>query len=219
MQFASGAAGAVLIAVWLTAWVHGTVMSRRDLRNFEAARAHAVEVAKLKADVETAGSEPVDTSLWAPERVAGYQESLFEEFDAPLAVLRIDRLKIEVPVLPGTDEVTLNRGLGWIEGTAAPGTSGNFAVAGHRDGFFRRLKDIEVGDQIVVDALDGTRTYVVDDLTIVEPTDVSVLLPRATPTVTLVTCYPFYFAGSAPQRFIVHASLAQGFRSHAPEER
>jgi len=148
--------------------------------------------------------------------VAGYQETLFEEFDAPLAVLRIERLKIEVPVLPGTDEVTLNRGVGWIDGTAGPGSNGNFAVAGHRDGFFRSLKDIELGDDILVETLGGTHLYVVDDLTIVDPTDVWVLQPRATPTVTLVTCYPFYFAGSAPQRFIVRASLAEGPRSDSP---
>ena len=216
VQIACGILGTLLIAVWLTAWIHGTVMSRKDLRSFEAARAHAIEVARLEADVQRNDSEPVDTSLWAPERVAGYQETLFEEFDAPLAVLRIERLKIEVPVLPGTDEVTLNRGVGWIDGTAGPGSNGNFAVAGHRDGFFRSLKDIELGDDILVETLGGTHLYVVDDLTIVDPTDVWVLQPRATPTVTLVTCYPFYFAGSAPQRFIVRASLAEGPRSDSP---
>ena len=73
---------------------------------------------------------PVDTSLWAPGRVAGYRESLFEDFGVPLAVMRIPKLGLEVPVLPGTDDVTLNRGVGWIEGTAAPGSDGNFAVAG-----------------------------------------------------------------------------------------
>jgi sortase A len=207
VQVACGALGALLAAAWVTAWIHGTVMSRRDLRSFEAARAHAIEVARLEADAREIDAAPIDTSLWAPARVTGYQESLFEELDAPLAVLRIDRLKIEVPVLVGTDEVTLNRGLGWIDGTAEPGSDGNFAVAGHRDGFFRALKDIELGDDIVVESLNGTHTYVVDDLSVVDPSDVSVLQPRSEPTVTLVTCYPFYFVGSAPQRFIVHASL------------
>jgi sortase A len=97
--------------------------------------------------------------------------------------------------------------VGWIEGTAAPGTDGNCAVAGHRDGFFRRLQDIELGDEIEVETLEGSRTYVVDDLTIVDPSNVAVLAERDLPSVTLVTCYPFYFVGSAPQRFIVHASF------------
>ena len=112
-------------------------------------------------------------------------------------------------MLPGTDDVTLNRGVGWIEGTAGPGSDGNFAVAGHRDGFFRSLKDIEIGDEISIEVLGGQLTYVVDELTVVDPTDVSVLNPRDTPSVTLVTCYPFYFVGSAPQRFIVHGSLIE----------
>ena len=210
LQYGSGLVGAILIALWLTAWLHGTIMSRQDLNRFEAARAHLIEVTKLKADTEAGDTKPVDTSLWASGRVAGYQESLFEEFDAPLAVLRIERLNIEVPVLPGTDDVTLNRGVGWIEGTAKPGSNGNFAVAGHRDGFFRSLKDIELGDSIVIETVDRVHTYVTDDLTVVDPSDVSVLEPREAPTVTLVTCYPFFFVGNAPQRFIVHATLRTG---------
>ena len=212
LQYGSGFVGAALIALWLTAWVHGTVMSRRGLDRFEAARAHLIEVAKLETVSQTANTKPVVTSLWSPGRVTHYQESLFDEVEVPLAVLRIERLNIEVPVLPGTDEVTLNRGAGWIEGTAKPGSIGNFAVAGHRDGFFRGLKDIQLGDSIVVETFEGIHTYVTDDLTVVDPSDVSVLQPREVPTVTLVTCYPFYFVGSAPQRFIVHAALRAGER-------
>jgi len=209
VQWASGLLGAALVAVWLAAWLHGTVSSRRDLARFESARARLIEVSKLDAESGAGAPARVDTSLWSPERVEGFQESLFENFDAPLAVLRIDRLKIEAPVLPGTDDVTLNRSAGWIDGTAGPGSDGNFAVAGHRDGFFRGLKDVEIGDEIVVETLNRSLTYVIDDLSVVDPTDVSVLKPRDTPTLTLVTCYPFYFVGSAPQRFIVHGSLVQ----------
>lgn len=215
VQWASGLLGAALVTLWVTAWLHGSVSSRRDLQRFEAARDQLLQVARLEVAAGTGTGEPVDTSLWSPERIEGFQESLFETFDAPLAVLRIDHLKIEAPVLPGTDDVTLNRGVGWIEGTAGPGSNGNFAVAGHRDGFFRGLKDIEVGDEISVEVLGGRLTYVVDELTVVDPTDVSVLEPRDTPTVTLVTCYPFYFVGSAPQRFIVHGSLVEEPRGSA----
>ena len=84
------------------------------------------------------------------------------------------------------------------------GESGNIGIAGHRDGFFRALKDIAMGDLITLSSRTATTTYSVDQIEIVTPEDVSVLAPRAGPSVTLVTCYPFYYSGDAPQRFIVH---------------
>ena len=211
IQYGAAIVGVLLVGIWFAAWVHGNVMSRRDLARFETARAARaarvrVEVAPM-AEAEVPPGVPVDTSLWAEGRIEEYRESLLHDFGVPLAVMRIRKLEIEVPVLPGTDDLVLNRGVGWILGTAAPGTDGNFAVAGHRDGFFRRLQDIELGDEIEVETLEGSRTYVVDDLTIVDPSNVSVLEERNLPSVTLVTCYPFYFVGSAPQRFIVRASV------------
>jgi sortase A len=207
----------LLVGIWLAAWVHGNVMSRRDLARFETARATHVEVSPM-TQAEASPGAPVDTSLWANGRIEEYRESLLHDFGVPMAVMRIRKLEIEVPVLPGTDDLTLNRGVGWIEGTAAPGTDGNCAVAGHRDGFFRRLKDIELGDTIEVETLEGSRIYVVDDLTIVDPSDVSVLADRNLPSVTLVTCYPFYFVGSAPQRFIVRGSVSARTPSGPAEE-
>jgi sortase A len=95
--------------------------------------------------------------------------------------------------------------LGHIEDTAPPGTDGNTGIAGHRDGFFRVLKDITEGDTIELQTLAGRETYRVERTWIVEPEDVSVLDPTPSRSLTLVTCYPFYFVGSAPQRFIVRA--------------
>jgi sortase A len=120
-------------------------------------------------------------------------------------VLRIPRLRLEAPLLGSTDEATLDRGLGHIEDTAPPGTDGNTGIAGHRDGFFRVLKDITEGDTIELQTLAGRETYRVERTWIVEPEDVSVLDPTPSRSLTLVTCYPFYFVGSAPQRFIVRA--------------
>ena len=90
-------------------------------------------------------------------------------------------------------------------GTAPPGTDGNSGIAGHRDGFFRGLKDIVPGDAIELDTLNGKEAYRVERTWVVEPEDVSVLDPTPMRALTLVTCYPFYFVGSAPQRFIVRA--------------
>ena len=108
-------------------------------------------------------------------------------------------------MLPGTDDRSLDRGVGHIEDTAQPGTDGNLGIAGHRDGFFRGLKDITLGDVIELDTIQGSDTYRVERTWVVSPEDVSVLDPTSTRALTLVTCYPFYFVGSAPDRFIVRA--------------
>ena len=130
------------------------------------------------------------------------------------------KLRLEVAVLPGTDDATLDRGLGHIEETALPGAEGNSGIAGHRDGFFRGLKDIQPGDTIEVDTLTRKEIYRVERTWIVDPTDVTVLDPTPSASLTLVTCYPFYFVGSAPQRFIVRAVRVGGQRltSHVREQ-
>ena len=194
------AIGLALLAIFAAFRIHSVLASRAALQAF----------AENSGQSDT-GTQPklegVDASLWSEERVKAYKESL-EPVDGPIAVLNIPRISLKVPVFNGTDEIVLNRGLGWIEGTARPGEDGNIGIAGHRDGFFRVLKDIQPGDRIELATLKGTRSYVVDKTEIVLPEDVSVLEPREQPALTLVTCYPFYFVGHAPKRFIVHASLA-----------
>jgi sortase A len=151
----------------------------------------------------------VDVSLWSEKRVRAYTASLTQWFDTPLGVLNVPRLKIRVPVFEGTDDLILNRGVGWISWTARPGQAGNTGIAGHRDGFFRALKDVALGDEIRVETLRGVLRYKVDQLQVVTPDDVNVLHKRQAESITLVTCYPFYFMGDAPQRFIVHAVRQQ----------
>jgi len=119
--------------------------------------------------------------------------------------LAAQRRKAVVRFTPVKDDGTLDRGVGHIEGTATPGAEGNSGIAGHRDGFFRGLKDIAAGDVIELDTLHGRESYRVERTWIVDPEDVSVLDPTTTRALTLVTCYPFYFVGSAPRRFIVRA--------------
>jgi len=108
-------------------------------------------------------------------------------------------------VLEGTDDWILNRGAGHIEDTAPPAERGNVGIAGHRDGFFRPLKDLAVGDVLELELRSGTERYRVEKIWIVGPEDVSVLDPTPAKALTLVTCYPFYFVGAAPQRFIARA--------------
>jgi sortase A len=125
-----------------------------------------------------------------------------------LGVLRIPKIGLEAPVLGGTDTWTLKHALGHITGTALPGAPGNCALAGHRDGLFRGLKDVGEGDAIELDTARGTERYRVARVWVVEPEDVTVLAATPSSVLTLVTCYPFYFVGAAPRRYIVRAVLA-----------
>ncbi len=203
--------GLALLGIYGGARVHQAVMSRASLRAFEREAASAKTAADDLARAAKAGEEPalpegVDASLWSEQRVRAYRESHGTPSGTPLAVLRIPKIDLVVPVLEGTDELTLNRGVGHVEGTPLPGESGNVGIAGHRDGFFRGLKDLAVGDRLELITLDCNETYRVESLAIVPPEQVSVLDPTSEPTLTLVTCYPFYFVGHAPERFIVRAT-------------
>jgi sortase A len=123
--------------------------------------------------------------------------------------IEIPRLEVSVMIRAGADARTLNLAVGHIPGTALPGEVGNVGLAGHRDTFFRRLRDIRTDDEIRLVTPEGTFAFRVDRTSVVEPRDTWVLDPTDSPTLTLVTCYPFTYIGSAPQRFIVHAAAAQ----------
>lgn len=146
-----------------------------------------------------------DQSLWSDKTKAKYEKAKFTE-EAPLALLTIERLNFEAPVYLGTDRVTLDRGLGLIKSTARPGEVGNIALSGHRDSFFRSLKDIKKGDTIEMETPDGIENFEVSDIFIVDAMDVSVIRPTDTTVLTLITCHPFYYAGYAPDRYIVRAT-------------
>ncbi len=146
-----------------------------------------------------------DTSLWNGARVMDYEQALGLETAPPLALLTIESLGLRVPVYNGTDESTLDRGLGRIRGMARMDEQGHLGISGHRDGFFRALKDLKVGDQILLESTTQTETFVVEDFRIVDKNDASVLREPQDYQLTLVTCYPFYHVGNAPQRYIVSA--------------
>ena len=152
-----------------------------------------------------ASLNPPDQTLWAAGRVRDYQAAQQSAVKA-VAVLTIPSLKLEVPVFDNDDEISLNRGAGLVAGMGTPDTGGNVGIAGHRDGFFRVLKDIKVGDFIEVRTHLKQHRYRVTSIDIVEKTDSRLLADTDEPGVTLVTCYPFYYLGNAPQRFIVAAT-------------
>lgn len=172
-----------------------------------------LSVAALSSDGETVGhadaiaDQVVDMSSWSTTRIAAYRKRV-QLTQKPEAVLRIPSIALVVPVFAGTSPTILDQAAGRVERTSPFGASGNTVIAAHRDGFFRALRNVKVGDVLQLDLPEATVTYHIVSTRIVDPSETSVLRATAEPTLTLVTCYPFYFAGSAPQRFIVRAVRA-----------
>jgi sortase A len=119
--------------------------------------------------------------------------------------IEIPRLLLSAVVVEGIGRTALRRAVGHIPGTALPGEPGNVGLAGHRDTFFRILKDLRTGDEIQLSTPGGTFKYVVESLLVVAPDNIGVLAPSSENALTLVTCYPFFYIGAAPKRWIVKA--------------
>jgi sortase A len=163
----------------------------------EASLEQALETGR--SDIQTLPGEDDGSATGPPS------STLSLEAGEALGRLDIPRLALSVMVAEGTEPSVLRKAAGHLPGTAFPGASGNVALAGHRDRHFRPLKDVAPGDEVLLTTPDGTFRYRVEWTRIVDPQAVHVLDPTEQPTLTLVTCYPFYFVGNAPDRFIVRA--------------
>lgn len=189
-------AGALCLGVYALSCARAEHTQAVQSERFDAAlRAH------LEAQLHREAPNRAD---WSPVRVAKYEAALGRPVQA-LGRLEIPAADISVMLLEGTDDTTLDRAVGRIEGTARPGEPGNLGIAGHRDGWFRGLRHLERGNTIVLTTLEGTAHYEVTSIEIVSPARVDVLAATSEPTLTLVTCYPFYYVGDAPKRYIVQA--------------
>lgn len=124
--------------------------------------------------------------------------------------MEIPRIGLRAMIREGVSHRTLALAVGHIPGTALPGGQGNVGIAGHRDTFFRSLREVKAGDAIILATLEGSYEYRVESTEVVAPRDTRVLESSSRPELTLVTCYPFYFVGPAPERFIVHATRVAG---------
>jgi sortase A len=184
-------AGVLLLGFFLAQVVQGEVQRVQDIE--------AVELAW--------NSQQPDLSLWSPARIEAWQKSKVAAPVAVMALLEMPDVGLKVPVYEGASDVNMDRGAGHIKGTARPGGGGNVGIAGHRDGYFRVLKDAEIGDSLTLQTATGQRRYTVNEILIVDPLDIEVLDSSEDQRITLVTCYPFYFVGDAPQRYIVKAQL------------
>lgn len=197
--------GFTLTGVFLSQLALGEVQRQSGIASFQAHMATAEQ--RRQPSLALDELAPPDTRLWSPQRIADYQASLQAELPSVLGVLAAPALGLEVPVYPTDSQLSLDRGAGIIDGMAYPHELGNIGVAGHRDGYFRTLKDISPGDELVLQTLVGTKHFTVERTEIVEATDTRVLADTDQQTLTLVTCYPFYYVGHAPQRFVVIARL------------
>jgi sortase A len=200
--FALQALGLVGMVVVGVAYADGAIESRAAIAAFEQAASQAAP-----AEFGAEALVP-DQSLWSETARSRYAATE-KAGSVPIALLKIERLNLVAPVFPGTDAITLNRGVGLVKGTALPGETGNVALSGHRDSFFRPLKDIAIADSIELRTRRGVQHFRVAEIHIVDPLDVSVLDPSDAPILTLITCYPFYYVGYAPDRYVVRATLVE----------
>jgi len=166
--------------------------------------AKVVQAADLEAFAASVG-EP-DRSLWSDIRVREFAESKHADAGPVSGVLRIPSLKLTVPIYPDESDLHLNRGVGLVSGSGSPDQGGNAAIAGHRDGYFRVLKDVKRGDVIEIQTRRAVHRYRITAIDIVDKRDNRLLSDTEDPSLTLVTCYPFYFVGAAPQRFLVRGT-------------
>lgn len=197
-------AGIALLACYGAARFDSYLNSRAAIKSFETLK-ESPAIVDPRGPVEELKTDTPDFADWNTKRVGAYKEAVLKRSETLLAVLEIPKIRMTAPVLDGTDGLTLNRGVGRIAGTARPGEPGKIGIAGHRDSFFRGLKDIAPGDALDLRTRDGKDIYVVDRIQIVVPSDMSVLQAEDASALTLVTCYPFYSIGSAPKRFVVTA--------------
>jgi LPXTG-site transpeptidase (sortase) family protein len=155
----------------------------------------SVEARRFHAE-QTAAFEHASRTAAVPARIKA---------GGLVGMLDVPRLNLSTPVIEGDDDRTLKRSVGHLPDTPLPWENGNSAMAGHRDGLFRPLKDVEVGDEIRFRTTNDAYLYRVTKTSVVMPDDLSVLEPQGQSVLTLITCYPFYYVGSAPKRFVVRA--------------
>lgn len=217
-ELLSYTAGVVLTGFFVVQLAQGEVERQGAIASFEQqAQQHvAISSTEPPQDHSTSFTDIglPDTSLWAPGRISDYQSSLAAKLPPVLGVLEVPSVGMQVPVYESNSELVMDRASGVIQGMAFPHEQGNIGISGHRDGYFRALKDVSTGDAIVLQTLEGKKRFHITGIHIVDISDTSLLQDTRDQTVTLVTCYPFYFVGHAPQRFIVTASLDTTYVNH-----
>jgi sortase A len=183
-----------------------------DARIFQAYQTQrfqqAVKEAQPSAIVNASVNPPAKVP--SPVQMTSRSTAIFTmtgQGDSPLGQIVIPRIGLAVMIVEGTGNRALRRAVGHIPQTALPGKPGNVGIAGHRDTFFRNLTNIQKNDEITLTTLDSSHRYLVDFSEVVGPDQIEVLEPSANAILTLVTCYPTWYIGPAPQRLIVRAHM------------
>jgi sortase A len=189
-QHALFACAILLLGYCGFALVDAWILQRRGSRDLD----------RLLRDQRTASEGTLQ-----PESSTSPKDEPAAPMDGLIGRIEIPRLLLSAVVVEGIDKATFRRAVGHIPGTALPGQPGNVGLAGHRDTFFRPLKDLRIKDEVQFSTLKGNFKYEVESLRVVEPDNVGVLAPSGENVLTLVTCYPFYYVGPAPKRWIVRA--------------
>lgn len=211
-EISSYIVGLSLLMYVFVAWANGQLDNRLAINSFEsqlnlAGQGEQSSVGQSGApesDMHTA--HDVNLADWSKNRIVAWKATFSDKGPGAFAILSVPSAGISVPVFEGTSDRNLNAGAAWIEGTDKPGFDyGNTGIAGHRDGFFRGLQNVKVGEPISLQTDGEKLVYRISDISIVDPTNIETLLPQQEETITLVTCYPFYFVGHAPQRYVVQA--------------
>jgi sortase A len=180
-------AGSAALVWCFTVWAGATLFEKYEGWRWSTRHAQAHE-SRIAAEVNGKSATPRSP---VPHEVVAW--------------LEVPRLNISTAVLEGDDALALRLGAGHIPGTPLPGATGNIGIAAHRDSFFRSLSGIQPKDRIRLDTPEGAWEYTVESTRIVQPSNIGVLAASNDPELTLVTCYPFTYVGSAPLRFIVRA--------------
>lgn len=198
--------GIVCLGIWVYAFVDTRLYEMREERRLdEAIRQRTVAATSVPAaETDALGSFRTKRSSEETEKKVELEEGDL------IGRIHIQRIGVSALVLHGIGNKTLRHGVGHIPGTPLPEHDGNVGLAAHRDSFFRGLKDIRKDDIIELTTLDGSFKYQVEWTKIVLPQETSVLADEGSPALTLVTCYPFHYVGSAPKRFIVRANRIDG---------
>ena len=213
--------GISLVLYAFTSWASGQLDNKLAAEAFESHRILAV--AEMNSPAATSAASPPNMILpgegtstgtdlvdWSAKRIAAWRETFDDNGPEAFAMLSVPSAGINVPVFRGADDRNLNAGAALIKGTDEPGIDyGNTGIAGHRDGFFRGLQNVKIGEPITINANGEVLSYRISDISIVDPANIDTLLPQQNEVVTLVTCYPFYFVGNAPQRYVVQAVRQQ----------
>jgi len=168
------------------------------------------EISKFRRPLRPRAAEPQTEARTEVERAEPERRRVGDS----LSMIEIPRIGVSAVVVEGVTPHELRIAAGHVPGTALPGEIGNVGIAAHRDTFFRKLSDIRQGDAIMLTTAFGSYQYTVESTAIVDPSDVEELRDAAQPTLTLITCYPFYFVGAAPQRFIVRARQIAAFATN-----